>query len=116
MDKIFIRDLALRAIIGTIPEERRERQDIIINLEISADLQAAGHSDNLLDTIDYKSLKKQIIAMVEESRFQLLERLAEEIAGICLAVPMTQAVRVTIDKPGALRFAKSAAVEIYRQH
>jgi len=115
MDKIIIRDLKLRAIIGTFPEERREKQDIIINLEILTDLRAAGKSDELTDTVDYKTMKQNIIAMVEASKFQLIERLAEEIANIVLQDKKVIGTRVIIDKPGALRFASSAAVEIYRE-
>lgn len=115
MDKILIRDLSLRAIIGTFPEERHDKQDLIFNLELHTDLAAAGASDDLNDTVDYKTLKKRIIAMVESSGFLLLERLAEETAAICLDDKKVKAVKVTVDKPNALRFARSAAVEIFRQ-
>ena len=114
MDRIFIRELALRCIIGIYPEERREKQDIVVNVEMHADLRAAGRSDNLADTVDYKAIKKAILKLVEESGFQLIEALAENIADIALADDKVQRVVVTIDKPGALRFAKSSAVEITR--
>jgi len=114
MDRIFIRDLALRCIIGIYPEERREKQDIIINVEMHCDLSRAGKSDELADTVDYKSIKKAILKLVEGSRFQLIEALAENVAGIALSDEKVQRVVVTIDKPGALRFAKSSAVEIVR--
>ena len=114
MDKIFIRDLALRCIIGIYPEERREKQDIVINVEMHADLRAAGRSDELNDTVDYKAIKKAILQLVEGSGFQLIETLAERIADIALANEKVKQVIVTIDKPGALRFARSVAVEISR--
>ncbi|MCF7847891.1 MAG: dihydroneopterin aldolase [Kiritimatiellales bacterium] len=114
MDKIFIRELALRCIIGIFPEERKEKQDIVINVEIGADLRKAGRSDDLNDTVDYKAIKKSILELVEESRFKLIEALAEKIADIALADEKVLQVVVTIDKPGALRFAKSSAVEITR--
>jgi D-erythro-7,8-dihydroneopterin triphosphate epimerase len=115
MDKIFIRDLALRCIIGIYPEERREKQDVVINVEMHCDLRKAGTSDDLNDTVDYKSIKKSILKLVEESRFQLIETMAESIAAIALSDAKVQAVVVTVDKPGALRFAKSSAVEITRK-
>lgn len=115
MDKIFIRDLALRCIIGIYPEERREKQDVVINVEMHCDLRKAGMSDDLNDTVDYKSIKKAILKLVEESRFQLIETMAERIAGIALNNEKVQSVVVTVDKPGALRFAKSSAVEIARE-
>lgn len=114
MDKIFIRDLALRCIIGIYPEERREKQDIVINVEMHADLRKAGRSDDLNDTVDYKAIKKAILKLVEGSGFQLIETLAEQIADIALSNDKVEQVIVTIDKPGALRFAKASAVEITR--
>jgi dihydroneopterin aldolase/D-erythro-7,8-dihydroneopterin triphosphate epimerase len=114
MDRIFIRDLALRCIIGIYPEERREKQDIVINVEMHCDLRRAGRSDDLGDTVDYKAIKKAILRLVESSAFQLIESLAENIADIALADQKVQQVIVTIDKPGALRFARSSAVEITR--
>ncbi len=114
MDKIFIRELALRCIIGIYPEERSEKQDIVINLEMQCDLRKAGRSDDLHDTIDYKSIKKSILVLVETSRYFLIEALAENIADIVLKNKKVQQVTVMIDKPGALRFAKSSAVEITR--
>jgi dihydroneopterin aldolase/D-erythro-7,8-dihydroneopterin triphosphate epimerase len=114
MDKIFIRDLALRCIIGIYPEERREKQDVVINVEMHTDLRKAGLSDDLNDTVNYKSIKKAILQLVEESHFQLIESLAEKIAAIALSDEKVQQAVVTIDKPGALRFAKSSAVEITR--
>jgi len=115
MDRIFIRDLALRCIIGIYPDERREKQDIVINIEMQCDLRKAGRSDDLNDTVDYKTIKKAILKLVEKSGFQLIESLAENIADIALADDKVQQVVVTIDKPGALRFAKSSAVEITRE-
>ena len=114
MDKVFIRDLALRCIIGIFPEERREKQDVVINVEMHADLRAAGRSDDLNDTVDYKAIKKAILKLVEGSGFQLIESLAERIADLALANEKVEQVIVTIDKPGALRFARASAVEITR--
>ncbi|HOD48436.1 MAG TPA: dihydroneopterin aldolase [Candidatus Hydrogenedentes bacterium] len=114
-DRIHIRDLMCRCIVGIYPEERRERQDVIINITMWADYRAACKSDDIADTVDYKAIKKQVIAMVEKSSFSLLERLAQEIAGICLENARVKCVAVTVDKPGALRFARSVAVEIVRQ-
>lgn len=116
MDKIFIRELALRCIIGIYPEERREKQDVVINVEMHCDLRKAGRSDDLNDTVDYKAIKKAILKLVEGSSFQLIESLAEHIAEIALAHAKVQHVVVSIDKLGALRFAKSSAVEITRSN
>jgi dihydroneopterin aldolase/D-erythro-7,8-dihydroneopterin triphosphate epimerase len=114
-DRIHIRDLMCRCIVGIYPDERREKQDVIINITLWANYRAACRTDDIADTVDYKTIKKQVIKMVEESRFQLIERLAEEVAGICLANPRVEKVAVSVDKPGALRFARSVAVEILRE-
>lgn len=114
LDRIYIRDLRVRCIIGIYPEERRALQEIEINVVMYADLRKAAASDNIEDTVDYKSVKKAIAAHVEVSQCLLVERLAQEIADICLAVRGVERVQVTVDKPGALRFARSVAVEITR--
>jgi len=114
MDKIYIRDLALRCIIGLYPEERINKQDVIINITMETDLRKAGQSDDLNDTVDYKSVKLAVLDLVEKSEFSLIESLADRIAEICLNADGVERATVTIDKPGALRFCKSVAVEITR--
>ncbi|MBN2308345.1 MAG: dihydroneopterin aldolase [Candidatus Hydrogenedentes bacterium] len=114
-DRIYIRDLACRCIVGINPDERRNKQDVIINIVLHADLRTPGKTDRIEDTVDYKSVKKDVIRMVETSSFYLLERLANAIAEICLVPPGVERVRVSVDKPGALRFARSVAVEITRE-
>lgn len=114
MDRIFIRDLTVRCIIGIYPQERREKQDVILNLVIEGDFRAAAASDRIEDAIDYKAIKKSVLRLVEGSSFNLIERLAEEIARLCLAATGVKRVTVSVDKPGALRFARSVAVEISR--
>ena len=114
LDRIHIRELRTRCIVGVFPEERVKKQDVAISLTMYGDFSRACASDRLEDTIDYKSVKKSVLAMVESSEFNLIERLAEEIAKIALEPPGVQRVEVTVDKPGALRFAKSVAVEIAR--
>jgi len=115
MDRILISDLAVRCIIGVNEEERRERQDVVINLAIYADLRKAGQSDRFEDAVDYRAIKKQIVSMVENSRYYLVEAMAEAIAKICLDHPAVTKVQVRVDKPGALRFARSVGVEITRE-
>jgi D-erythro-7,8-dihydroneopterin triphosphate epimerase len=114
LDKIFIRNLRLRCIVGIYPDERTHKQDVVINLVLRCDLGTPCKSDRIEDTVDYKALKKQIVALVEGSEFFLIERLADAIAEICLAHPGVTLAQVTVDKPGALRYADSVAVEIAR--
>ena len=113
-DKIYIRDLSIRCIIGVNQEERTEKQDVIINVILFADTRKAGQTDDLDDSVDYKKVKKTILSLVENSEFLLIEKLAEEIAKVCLEDSKVQKVNVTVDKPGALRYTRSVAVEIVR--
>ncbi len=113
-DRILISDLSVRCIIGVNEEERREKQDVLINLEISADLSKAAKSDRFEDTVDYRAIKKEIVKMVEESTYHLVEALAAAIADLCLKFQGVLQVRVRVDKPAALRFARSVGVEITR--
>jgi FolB domain-containing protein len=114
LDKIYITDLLLKCIIGLNDDERTHKQDVLINITLYADLSRPCQSDRIEDSIDYKHIKKHMIALVEASHFYLIERLAEVIAQSCLAHISVKAVRVKVDKPGALRYAKSVGVEIFR--
>ncbi|MCK5804387.1 MAG: dihydroneopterin aldolase [Lentisphaeria bacterium] len=113
-DHIIIEDLLLRCIVGINPEERVKEQDVVLNISLHADLHQAAQTDDIADTIDYKKLKVEIRGFVEASSFFLIEKLASEVARICLKRPQVERVIVRLDKPGALRFARSVAVEIDR--
>ena len=113
-DRIQIQDLLLRTIIGINAEERRNRQDVLINVVLYADTLAAGASDEIEDAVNYRTITKRVIKRVEESKFYLVEKMAAEIAAICLEDPRVEAVDVRVEKPGALRFARSVGVEIHR--
>ena len=115
MDKIVIKDLLLRCIIGINEEERREKQDVLINIEMSLTFSEASKKDDITKTVDYKKINKKIIATVENSKFFLVETLAEKIAQICLDNVKIRKVKVSVEKPGALRFARSVGVEITRE-
>ena len=114
MDKIHIRDLSLRTFIGIYNHEKEQKQDIIINVTLGCDLKEAGKSDKIEDTVNYKDIKLNIVKLVENSRFNLIEKIAEDVAAISLQQTGVKWVKVVVDKPYALRFAKSVAVEIER--
>ena len=114
MDRILISDLLVRCIIGIRDDERKNKQDVLINLSLSVDLRKAGKSDRIGDSVDYAALKKQIVAVAEGSQFLLVEALAEKIAEICFEYPAVNQARVRVEKPTALRFARSVGVEITR--
>lgn len=114
MDKITIRDVALRCIIGIYPEERREKQDVLVTITLHANLAQAGRSDAVEDTVDYKAVNKAVINLVENSEYMLVEALAQAIADVCLSFGGVEQVNVIVEKPGALRFARTVEVEISR--
>jgi FolB domain-containing protein len=114
-DRIEIKDLLLRGIVGVNDWERDLPQDILINITLFTDLRRAGVSDDIHDTVNYRSVTKKIIQLVESSRRFTVEALATDIARICLLEPGAESVRVRLEKPGALRFARSVGVEIERQ-
>jgi len=114
MDCITIHDLHLRCIIGVQEWERKTLQDVLVSLTLFTDLRAAGKTDDIADTVNYKTLTKTIIHHVENSSCQLVEALASGIARLALQDSRIVGVRVRVEKPGALRFAKSVGVEIAR--
>ena len=116
LDRIHIRDLLLRCIIGLYDWEREKKQDVLINITLYADLGTACRTDRIEDTVDYKAIKKRVVEMVESSSYMLVERLAQEIADICLEHPRVQRVKVLVDKTGALRYARSVGIEIIREY
>ncbi|MBF0138765.1 MAG: dihydroneopterin aldolase [Magnetococcales bacterium] len=114
MDCITIRDLHLRCIIGIQDWERTTLQDVFLSLTLETDLELAGKSDRIEDTVNYKTLTKRIIHHVENSNHFLVEALAADVARLVLADERVVRVRVGLEKPGALRFARSVGVEIER--
>lgn len=113
-DRLLIKDLLVRGVVGINEWEREHRQDILLNLTLFLDTSAAARSDDVIDSLNYRSLTKAIIAFVEDSSFNLVEALADGIALLCLRDFGADRVRVRVEKPGALRFAASVGVEIER--
>lgn len=113
-DTIRINGLFLRTIIGINDDEREHKQDVLINLALKVDTRPAADSDDIADAVNYRTIAKEVIDLVENSKFFLVERMAEEIARLCLRDPRVERVRVSVDKPAALRFARSVGVSIVR--
>jgi FolB domain-containing protein len=115
MDQIFITDLVARGIIGINDSEREKPQEILINIILFTDLNQAGVSDNILDSVNYRSVAKKALALAETAKRLTVEALAADLARICLEEPGVQQVRVRVEKPGAVRFSRSVGVEIERK-
>lgn len=113
-DRIIVRNLLVRGILGINPDERTSRQDILINLEIFTDIRVPASTDSIDDSLNYRSLTKAVIDHVESAEDLLVERLVTDVSNLILGQFGAQAVRVRIEKPGALRFAESVGIEIFR--
>lgn len=116
LDKVFIRDLLVRGIVGINPEERVNRQDVLINATLYADTRQAGASDDIGDAVNYRTAAKAIITYVENEGPLLVERMAADLARICLDTDeRIQAIELSVEKPGAVRFARSVGLTIFRR-
>ncbi len=115
-DRIHITDLLIRGIVGINPDERDNPQDVLVNVTMWADTRPAAASDDIADAVNYRSVAKAIIAHVEGGKPMLVERLAQELADVCLGADgRIEEVEVAVEKPGALRFADSVGVTIRRR-
>ena len=115
MDQIIISDLSVRGIIGINAWEREKPQEILINLVLFGDLQKAGESDDIRDTLNYRTVAKKVQAHAETARRFTVEALAADLARLCLEEPGVLKVRVRVEKPRAVRFSRSVGVEIERE-
>lgn len=113
-DIIFLRDLRIPTVIGIFDWERAVKQTVVLDLEMAADIRRAAASDHIDDTLNYKAVAKRLIQFVGESEFQLVETLAERVAGIVLEEFEVPWVRVILNKQGAVRGARDVGVIIER--
>ena len=115
MDQIFISDLVARGIIGINDWEREKPQEILINIILFGDLSQAGKSDDIKDSINYRTVAKKVMAHAETAQRLTVEALAADLARLCLEESGVQKVRVRVEKPGVVRFSRSVGVEIERE-
>jgi FolB domain-containing protein len=114
MDKVIIRDLLVRGIIGVNDWERKRAQDILINITLFTDTRRAAQTDSIADCVDYSKMSKRVQAHAESVGRLTVEALANDLAKICFEDQGVQRVVLRVEKPGAVRFAKSVGVEIER--
>lgn len=114
MDTIFLKDLRIETVVGIWDWERAVPQTVSIDVEMAADVAAAAARDHIDATLDYKAVTKRIISFVEESRFQLIETMAEGIAQILTGEFEVPWVRVTVHKPFAIRGSRDVGLSIER--
>ena len=109
---LFIKNLTVTCILGVNSDEREHEQEIRMQLFLWTNIAHASRSDQLEDTLDYSAIYKEVVQRVEHSQFYLLERLAFEVATMCLQHPLTLKVKVVLEKMGALKKAESAGIEV----
>jgi FolB domain-containing protein len=114
MDKVIIKDLLARGIIGVNDWEREQTQDILINVVAFMDTGKAAQTDDLLDCVNYKTLSQRVRLHAETAARFTVEALANDLAKICLEEKNVEKVVVRVEKPGAVRFAASVGVEVER--
>ena len=114
MDKVVIKDLLVRGIIGINDWERKRAQDILINITLFTDTRRAAETDNIADCVNYSTMSKKIQVHAESAERLTVEALANDLAKICLEEKGVQKVILRVEKPGAVRFARSVGVEIER--
>ena len=114
MDKVIIKNLLARGIIGVNDWERKRAQNILINLTLFTDTHRAAETDNINDCVNYSTMSKKVFSHAESANRETVEALANDLAKICLEEKGVQKVIVRVEKPGAVRFAESVGVEIER--
>jgi len=114
MDLVFIEDLRIQTVIGVFDWEREITQTVSLDLQMAFDISSAASSDDIADTLDYKSVSKRLIQFVESSEFQLVEALAEHCASIVLEEFPVSWVHLKLSKPGAVRGSSAVGVIIER--
>lgn len=113
-DIIFLRGLEIECIIGFIDWERRVKQTVVVDLELPVDCRNASIRDEVEDTLDYKKVAKRVIAFIESSEFKLVETMAHRLALTLLEEFGIEWVRLSINKPGAIRGSRDVGVSIER--
>lgn len=116
MDKVFIKDLLVRGIIGVSERERAQPQDIVVNVTLFTDISNGGKSDNIDDCVNYRTVTKGIINHIQSVSRYTVEALATDIANLCLEFSAVNKAIIKVEKPGAVRFSKSVGVEIEREN
>jgi len=114
MDLIFIRGLALEAIIGIHEHERIQAQRVVIDLEMGTNSRDAAASEDIALTLDYQRISEAVLAFVAASQFLLVETLAEEIASLLMADFSVPWLRLTLHKPDALDICDDVGIVIER--
>jgi 7,8-dihydroneopterin aldolase/epimerase/oxygenase len=100
-DRIALSGLRARGRHGVYDFERVQGQDFVVDVVLELDLSTAARSDEVADTVHYGELAGRLVAVVEGEPVNLIETLADRLAGVCLADRRVAAATVTVHKPQA---------------
>jgi dihydroneopterin aldolase len=114
-DTVFLRGLEVECIIGFIDWERRIKQKVLLDLELPIDCVRAAASDDVADTLDYMSVASRVREFVGQSQFMLVETMAHRLALLLLEEFGMEWIRLSINKPGAVRGSRDVGVSIERR-
>ena len=114
VDTIIVKGLEVKARVGVFEWEKRIEQTLKIDLEMAADAGAAAASDRLEDTLDYKAVARHVRQFIAAADCALVETLAHRVAETLMSEFDVGWLRLRLQKPGAVRGAKSVGVVIER--
>lgn len=114
-DWIHLCGVETQCVLGAYPSERAKSRPVRLSVSLQCDLQHAAQTDRLADTLNYELIEAEIVAVAKKGQFHLVEALAEQVAAVCLAHSGIHAVRVVVEKPGALPLTQKVSVEIVRR-
>ena len=115
MDRIFLTALKVEAVIGYYEWERQVKQTVLIDLEFGTDVAAAAGHDDISRTLNYKNIAKRTLAFAGESKFHLLETLAEKLAELLVREFDLPWLKITLHKPGAIRASSDVGIVMERR-
>ena len=115
MDEVEINGLRVRTEVGFSPHELGKLQEIYITMRLWTSIKKAGETDRVEDTINNKTISKEVLFHVENKKYNLIEAVATDVARICVVRHSASSVKVTVAKPNALRFCESSSVTIERR-
>ncbi|PWH11801.1 MAG: dihydroneopterin aldolase [Anaerolineae bacterium] len=114
MDKIFIKDLRVNAILGIYPQERTTPQEVVVNVALYTDTRKAAQTDQIADCVDYEKTAHLLKTHIETAQRQTVEALANDLAQLCLSLSGVQGVYIRVEKTQAVGFTAAVGVEIER--
>lgn len=110
--KIKIKDFKLKTNLGIYDWEKNFEREIIINLEIEINDSKSVISDNIADTVDYELIYNQIKQLISSKKYNLIEKMAQEILDLIMLDSRIHKCKIEIDKMNIFDEVRSCAVSL----